>query len=157
MQGPTIVEEQIDRFILWICKYNPDLQGSLSKDSGSGHDAEQQLLEESFEACTLGLRLLAFHVAFLKLIARPAGTSFVQVSSYSSAQCMCPSSAARLSSAKRRLPVDFCFLQSFTLRCEQHVLIHATALLLSPSLMGHRQADEHLRLNGRPNAKFQAK
>ena len=79
VQGPLIVEEQVDRQILWICKYNPDLQETLSEASDSQPAADDALLEQSFEACKLGLRLVAFHVAFLKLIARPPGSSFLQV------------------------------------------------------------------------------
>ncbi|KAK9843303.1 hypothetical protein WJX74_010075 [Apatococcus lobatus] len=69
-----IVEEGLDRSIIWICKHNPDLQESLSRDPNSeGPDTE--LLEQSFAACSVGLRLIAFHVAFLTLIARPGGSS----------------------------------------------------------------------------------
>ena len=73
------MEEQLDRQILWICQQNPQLQDALDRPPDAEPRADVNLVAESFEACKLGLRLVAFHVAFLKLIARPAGTSFVQV------------------------------------------------------------------------------
>ena len=79
LQGPLIVEEQLDRQILWICKHNPSLQDALDKPPGTKPEADAELVTESFEACKLGLRLVAFHVAFLKLIAKRAQTNFVQV------------------------------------------------------------------------------
>ncbi|KAK9867221.1 hypothetical protein WJX84_008701, partial [Apatococcus fuscideae] len=77
--GTLVMEEQLDRQILWICQQNPQLQDALDRPPDAEPRADVNLVAESFEACKLGLRLVAFHVAFLKLIARPAGTSFVQV------------------------------------------------------------------------------
>lgn len=74
-----IVEEGLDRSIIWICKHNPGLQESLMKDPDSG-DIDTNLLQQSFAACCVGLKLTAFHVAFLALIARPQGSTLQQVS-----------------------------------------------------------------------------
>ena len=74
----VIVEEGLDRSIIWICKHNPSLQESLMKDPDSG-GADDDLLQQSFAACCVGLKLTAFHVAFLALIARPQGSTLQQV------------------------------------------------------------------------------
>ena len=73
-----IVEEGLDRSIIWMCKQHPGLQESLELDPASG-DSDPELLKLSFAACSVGLRLTAFHVAFLTLIARPQGSSLQQV------------------------------------------------------------------------------
>lgn len=73
-----IVEEGLDRSIIWICKQNPSLQESLMKDPDSG-GADTDLLKQAFAACCVGLKLIAFHVAFLALIARPQGSTLQQV------------------------------------------------------------------------------
>lgn len=74
----AILDEALDRNILWICKHDPSLQGSLSRDPVRG-GADPQLLQKSFEASAVSQKLIAFHVAFLTLIARPEGSTLQQV------------------------------------------------------------------------------
>lgn len=76
--GSAILDEVLDRNILWICKHDPSLQGSLSKDPNWG-GADLHLLQKSFEASAVSQKLIAFHVAFLTLIARPEGSTLQQV------------------------------------------------------------------------------
>ena len=76
--GPLIVGEAVDRSIIWICKRYSGLQKSLMK-SPSCDEADAELLSRSFEAAAVGMKLIAFHAAFLKLVARPEGSTLVQV------------------------------------------------------------------------------
>ena len=76
--GACILDETLDRNILWICKHDPSLQDSLARDPDRG-GADPELLRKSFEASAVSQKLIAFHVAFLTLIARPEGSSLQQV------------------------------------------------------------------------------
>ena len=76
--GMAIAAESCKRQTLWICKHNPALADSLQLPTSWG-GADSELLQQSFEACRVGTRLLAFHFVFLQHVARPAGSSLEQV------------------------------------------------------------------------------
>lgn len=73
----AILDEAFDRKILWICKHKPHLQASLKAPASAPADAA--LLQDSFEACQVSARLIAFHVAFLRHIACPEGMTLAEV------------------------------------------------------------------------------
>ncbi|KAK9828625.1 hypothetical protein WJX72_001162 [[Myrmecia] bisecta] len=74
----AIVGESFDRHILWMCQKNPGLAETLAKNPKAG-GVDEELLTKGFEGASVSLRLLAFHVVFLRQVARPPGTTLDQV------------------------------------------------------------------------------
>ncbi|KAK3243807.1 hypothetical protein CYMTET_46556 [Cymbomonas tetramitiformis] len=66
----SLIGEILDRQILWICKHDPELAQCLRK-SPQNTDADMKLLQGAFQASKVSLRLVMFHVGFLRLVACP--------------------------------------------------------------------------------------
>ncbi|KAK9845157.1 hypothetical protein WJX84_002851 [Apatococcus fuscideae] len=106
--GNLILEEALDRNILWICKHDPSLQESLSRDPDRG-GADHELLRKSFEASAVSQKLIAFHVAFLTHIARPEGSTLQQVMVTYDALYGRPSPALRMRQVMEKIMVLDCW------------------------------------------------
>lgn len=68
-----MLQEAMDRKVLWMCKKDPDLVKSFGAAPGSPVD--MKLLHGSWVGAAVSCRLLAFHLAFLQLVAAPKGSS----------------------------------------------------------------------------------
>ena len=83
----AVIGETFDRNVIWICKQDPTLAtlADVNKANQNNNNAntkpgvEQHRLDKSFEASLVSQKLILFHVYFLTRVARPPGTSLVQV------------------------------------------------------------------------------
>lgn len=78
----ALVDETQDRNVLWICKEHPKLASLAAPEVSNNNNAlgvEMDRLTKSFEATQVSLKLLLFHVYFLRKIARPSGASLGKV------------------------------------------------------------------------------
>lgn len=75
---PVVLGESMDRQVLWACKADRSLIDRYRVDPQRG-GVDGLLVAGAFEASRVSLRLLMFHAAFLRLVARPEGQSLGQV------------------------------------------------------------------------------
>ncbi|KAL4434269.1 hypothetical protein ABPG75_000710 [Micractinium tetrahymenae] len=75
---PVILGESLDRQVLWACKADRSLIDRYRVDPERG-GVDLRLMAGAFEASRVSLRLLMFHAAFLRLVARPEGQSLGEV------------------------------------------------------------------------------
>lgn len=73
----ALLEEALDRKVLWMCKKDPGLVKSFQAAAGSAPD--MALLHGSWAGAAVSCRLTAFHVAFLQLVAAPRGSGLEAV------------------------------------------------------------------------------
>ena len=62
------LEESFRRSVLWRCKKFPELEKFTEQGTGPDHE----LLNKSFKAMRVSLRICMFHAQFLELVARPS-------------------------------------------------------------------------------------
>lgn len=74
-----VVAEGFDRHVIWVCREDPSLATLSDVKDAANPGVEQYRIDKSFEASTVSLKLVLFHVHFLTQIARPKGVSLAQV------------------------------------------------------------------------------
>lgn len=73
----ALLEEALDRKVLWMCKKDPSLVKSFQEPLGS--PPHMDLLRGSWAGAMVSCRLTAFHLAFLQLVAAPKGSTLEAV------------------------------------------------------------------------------
>jgi len=59
---PLVLSETLDRNVIWLCKAHPELADNTEISNSPDHER----LKKTFEACKVSLKMMMFHVYFLK-------------------------------------------------------------------------------------------
>ncbi|WIA39460.1 hypothetical protein OEZ86_005559 [Tetradesmus obliquus] len=77
VMAAPLLQEAMDRKVLWMCKKDPRLVQGFQAAVGSGPDLP--LLRGAWPGAAVSCKLMAFHLAFLQLVAAPKGSSLESV------------------------------------------------------------------------------